>query len=75
MFQFYFVKDLKLDFSHTPPPHTPPPTEKSFLRPCTNETINLNSDAFIANFKHISHFVLVFLLLTLSMKLPAGNKQ
>ena len=27
---------------------------------------------FIINFEHISHFVLVLLLLTLNMQLPAG---
>ena len=27
---------------------------------------------FIVNFEHISHLVLVFLLLTLKMKLPGG---
>ena len=30
------------------------------------------SDAFMVNFEHISHLVLVFLLLTLNMQLPAG---
>ena len=30
------------------------------------------SGAFIANFKHISHLFLVFLLLTLNMKMFAG---
>ena len=30
------------------------------------------SDVFIANFEHISHLTLVFLLLTLNMCLPAG---
>ena len=30
------------------------------------------SKVFIANFEHISHFVLVFLLLTLSRYMPAG---
>ena len=29
------------------------------------------SDVFIVNFEHISHLVLVFLLLTLNMQLPA----
>ena len=29
--------------------------------------------AFIVNFEHILHLVLVYLLLTLNMKLPAGN--
>ena len=28
---------------------------------------------FIVNFEHISHFVIVFLLLTLNMQLPAGS--
>ena len=32
-----------------------------------------SSGVFIANFKHISYLVLVFLLLTLSMYLPAGK--
>ena len=31
------------------------------------------SGVFIANFEHISHFDLVFLLLTLNMYLPAGK--
>ena len=31
------------------------------------------SDVFIVNFEHISHLVLVFLLLTLSRKMPAGK--
>ena len=30
---------------------------------------------FIVNFEHISHLVLVFLLLTLNMQLPAGKKS
>ena len=30
------------------------------------------SGVFIVNFEHISHLVLVFLLLTLNMYLPAG---
>ena len=30
------------------------------------------SGIFIVNFEHISHLVLVFLLLTLNMQLPAG---
>ena len=29
-------------------------------------------NTFIINFEHISHLVLVFLLLTLNMQLPAG---
>ena len=29
---------------------------------------------FIVNFEHISHLVIVFYLLTLSMQLPAGDK-
>ena len=32
------------------------------------------SDVFIVNFEHTSHLVLVFLLLTLNMQLPAGYK-
>ena len=31
------------------------------------------SGAFIVNFEHISHLVLVFLLLTMNMKLPIGE--
>ena len=31
-----------------------------------------SSGVFIVNFEHISHLVLVFLLLTLNMQLPAG---
>ena len=30
------------------------------------------SGVFIVNFEHISHLILVFLLLTLNMQLPAG---
>ena len=30
------------------------------------------SGAFIVNFEHISHLILVFLLLTLSRQMPAG---
>ena len=30
------------------------------------------SGLFFINFEHISHFILVFSLLTLDMKLPAG---
>ena len=33
------------------------------------------SGVFIVNFEHISHLVLVFLLLTLNMQLPAGNMR
>ena len=33
------------------------------------------SSVFIVNFEHISHLVLVFLLLTLNMQLPAGYIQ
>ena len=34
-----------------------------------------HSGVFIVNFEHISHLVLVFLLLTFNMKLPAGKKK
>ena len=30
---------------------------------------------FIFNFEHISHLVLVFLLLTLNMQFPTGNQK
>ena len=33
---------------------------------------NKDSGVFIVNFKHISHLVLMFLLLTLNMLLSAG---
>ena len=33
------------------------------------------NNIFIVNFEHISHLVLVFLLLTLNMELPAGNNM
>ena len=53
----------------------PPPTMV-----CSNLTIKApekcpwsHSRVFIVNFEHISHFVLVFLLLTLNMQLPAGT--
>ena len=32
------------------------------------------SGVFIVNFEHISHLVLVFLLLILNMQLPAGEQ-
>ena len=35
--------------------------------------VNFKYGVFIVNFKHTSHFVLVFLLLTLNMSLPAGG--
>ena len=31
------------------------------------------NDKYIVNFEHTSHLVLVFLLLTLDMQLPAGK--
>ena len=34
--------------------------------------IRRRSGVFIGNFKHISHLVLVFLVLTLNMQLPTG---
>ena len=34
-----------------------------------------HSDVFIVNFEHILHLVLVFLLLTLNMSLPAGFEE
>ena len=33
------------------------------------------SGVFIVNFEHISHLVLVFVLLTLSRQMPAGKQQ
>ena len=33
---------------------------------------NKDTGLLIVNFEHISHLVLVFLLLTLNMQLPAG---
>ena len=33
------------------------------------------SDVFIVNFEHISHLVLVFLLLALNMQLPASTAK
>ena len=33
-----------------------------------------SSGVFIVNFEHISHVVLVFLLLTWNIQLPAGNE-
>ena len=33
-----------------------------------------SSGVFIVNFEHISHAVLVFLLLTRNIQLPAGNE-
>ena len=37
------------------------------------KTPERRSGVFIVNFEHISHLVLVFLLLTLNMQLPAGD--
>ena len=37
------------------------------------QKFNLATFCFIVNFKHISHFVLVFLLITLNMQLPTGE--
>ena len=34
---------------------------------------NRNTSIFIVNFEHVSHLVLLFLLLTLKIKLPAGH--
>ena len=41
---------------------------------CSNSRIQILEwrDVFIVNFERISHLVLVFLLLTLNMQLPAG---
>ena len=38
----------------------------------TRTTLCCRSDVFIVNFEHISHLVLVFLLLILSRQMPAG---
>ena len=38
-----------------------------------NRTSESRPGVFIVNFEHISHLVLVFLLLTLNMQLPAGT--
>ena len=35
---------------------------------------NKENKVFIVNFEHISHLVLVFLLLTLNIQLPAGKQ-
>ena len=48
-----------------------------FTRPSTHTSKLLirqwrRSGVFIVNFEHISHLVLVFLLLTLNIQLPAG---
>ena len=48
-----------------------------FTRPSTYTSKLLirqwrRSGVFIVNFEHISHLVLVFLLLTLKIQLPAG---
>ena len=37
--------------------------------------VNNKDSNFIVNFEHISHLVLVFLLLTLNMQLPAGKQN
>ena len=37
------------------------------------EVSNKDTSVFIINFDYISHLALVFLLLTLNMKLPAGQ--
>ena len=41
----------------------------------TIKTPERRSGAFIMNFEHISHLVLVFLLLTLSRYMPAESKK
>ena len=41
----------------------------------TPERRRRRSGVFIVNFEHISHLVLVFLLLTLKMYLPVGSTQ
>ena len=41
----------------------------------TRTTLCCRSDVFIVNFEHISHLVLVFLLLTLSRQMPAGTRK
>ena len=38
-----------------------------------NKDTRRRSGIFIVNFEHIPHLVLVFLLLTLNMQLPAGK--
>ena len=38
-----------------------------------NKEDRRRSGIFIVNFEHISHFVLVFLLLALSRQMPAGK--
>ena len=40
---------------------------------CTKLTIKRRSGVFVDNFVHISHIVLVFLLLTLSRQIEAGS--
>ena len=37
--------------------------------------LTIKTGVFIVNFEHISHLVLVFLLLTLNMQLPAGQRN
>ena len=39
----------------------------------TPERRRFRSGVFIVNFEHISHLALVFLLLTLSWQMPAGD--
>ena len=39
---------------------------------CSKLTIETQEQVFIVNFKHVSHLLLVFLLLTLNEQLPAG---
>ena len=53
---------------------------KASCEKCSKLTIKISerchwrlSAFFIINFKHISHLVLVFLLLTLNVQVPAGQ--
>ena len=61
-----------------PPPAHGTPLEMDEIikkKPCSITMIDQyyrrRSGVFIVNFEHISHLVLVFLLLTLNMELPA----
>ena len=41
----------------------------------TRKTPGVALVAFVVNFEYVSHLVLVFLLLTLNMYLPAGQQK
>ena len=60
------LESMKLSWAKCtlPSRHLPAQSKRQWCR----------SGVFIVNFEHISHLVLVFLLLTLNMQMPTGLK-